>query len=197
MFYAHNKAYKARRFLWEHCEPKRPIPHKGKIFSSCGNQLCLNPEHLFLRPVRTLADKLAEYSRPVETGCVVWLRALDRDGYGIVHDEENKKLRAHIAAYNLNKGSIPPGIEIRHTCHVRCCVNPEHLELGTRSDNARDMTRAGRQAMGSKNASAKLSEQDVLRIRESKLASKELASIYGVSQVTINKILSRRSWKHI
>ena len=27
---------------------------------------------------------------------------------------------------------------VRHRCHNRLCVNPEHLELGTQADNKRD-----------------------------------------------------------
>ena len=27
---------------------------------------------------------------------------------------------------------------VRHHCHHRRCVNPEHLELGTQADNKRD-----------------------------------------------------------
>jgi len=33
------------------------------------------------------------------------------------------------------------GLVLRHTCDVRCCVNPDHLVLGTSKDNAGDRAR--------------------------------------------------------
>lgn len=33
-------------------------------------------------------------------------------------------------------------MQVRHLCHVRCCVNPDHLEEGTAWENAQDSIRA-------------------------------------------------------
>lgn len=42
------------------------------------------------------------------------------------------------------KGPIPNGIILRHKCDNRLCMNPNHLEPGTASDNARDKMERGR-----------------------------------------------------
>ena len=51
---------------------------------------------------------------------------------------------AHRQAWVQNFGPIPKGMYVCHTCDVRNCINPEHLFLGTQSDNIRDMATKGR-----------------------------------------------------
>jgi hypothetical protein len=52
---------------------------------------------------------------------------------------------AYRIAYQLTKGPIPKGYDVRHfVCHHPPCCNPKHLILGTRVDNVSDMVAAGR-----------------------------------------------------
>jgi hypothetical protein len=80
---------------------------------------------------------------------------------------------------------------------VRCCVNPDHLFLGTAADNAADRNRKGRQAKGIKNGRAKLAPEQVLAIRASIGSPTVLAQQYGVTEPVIHHILRRRIWKHL
>lgn len=88
-------------------------------------------------------------------------------GYGQVKskiDAPNPKL-AHRVSYEHHFGPIPDGLIVRHKCDNPPCINPDHLELGTSADNARDRKLRGRGATGEKSGMAKLSDADVIKLR--------------------------------
>jgi len=57
--------------------------------------------------------------------------------YGVIRDNYKQK-KAHRVSYELHKGIIPKGKVIRHMCDNKLCVNPDHLQIGSVSDNNRD-----------------------------------------------------------
>ena len=73
----------------------------------------------------------------MENGCHEWQSTIKRDGYGQFwwHGAPRK---AHQVAYQLFVGSIPEGLHVLHHCDNRKCVNPEHLYVGTHTDNMQD-----------------------------------------------------------
>jgi len=68
------------------------------------------------------------------SGCWIWIGAITKLNYTSFRFRHKTAL-AHRASYILHKGEIPSNKEIDHLCRMRCCVNPEHLELVTRSEN--------------------------------------------------------------
>jgi hypothetical protein len=68
--------------------------------------------------------------------CWLWQGALTK-GYGAFRGADKKRHEAHRWAYEFLRAPIPPGLTIDHLCRVKTCVNPWHLELVTRQENAR------------------------------------------------------------
>lgn len=77
------------------------------------------------------------FMRKVEQGPGCWMwRGFTRDtGYGSFWWPE-KVIPAHRAAYLLFHGPIPDGMTVDHICFQPSCVNPDHLQLLTLSQNA-------------------------------------------------------------
>lgn len=76
--------------------------------------------------------------------CQLWLGCKNQKGYGYFRVNGQIHL-AHRVSYAITYGEVPSGVLVRHTCHIRSCVNPAHLILGTHAENMQDMVRAGRQ----------------------------------------------------
>ncbi|MCF1711164.1 HNH endonuclease [Tabrizicola sp. J26] len=89
-------------------------------------------EHI--EEARKRANSLLDAGARLETGCIVSCTTA------------RKKVRFHgrqVAAYRfiycvLNETAIGFDTVVRHRCHNPLCINPEHLELGSRADNKHD-----------------------------------------------------------
>lgn len=69
------------------------------------------------------------------TNCWLWLGYIDKYGYGMF-SVENRPIRVHRFSYELHYGKIDSGKDVHHKCEFTACVNPDHLELLTRSENS-------------------------------------------------------------
>lgn len=80
-------------------------------------------------------------------GCWLWLGSLVR-GYGDFWPEAQRKAprraKAHRFSWILANGPIPDGLQVCHHCDTPACVRPDHLFLGTVSDNLKDCVAKGR-----------------------------------------------------
>ncbi len=149
-----------------------------------------------------------------ENSCWTWtgsVRSNDKPYGRMVIDKKHHG--CHRLSYYFKYGINPLSFDVLHTCDNPRCVNPTHLKLGTNSDNVADKVRKGRQARnvawnkgqdglkGMKNASSKLTDETVRKIRaEYKFGENGayvLAKEYGVSKPLIYNIVKRKSWKHI
>jgi hypothetical protein len=72
--------------------------------------------------------------RDEESGCLLYTKALDKDGYPRISLQGNKGLGSRVL-YEEHHGAIPAGHEVDHICHVRRCVEPTHLRALTHRDN--------------------------------------------------------------
>lgn len=138
-------------------------------------------------------------------GCWTWVGRLSQTGYGFIQQggKGSTNVYAHRLSYRMHKGEIPDGMVVMHLCDNPSCVNPNHLQLGSQSQNILDAFAKGRKhavpphRFGEAHGASKLKEADVLLIRDSQESSVVLMQRYGVSKSTINRIKQRITWAHL
>lgn len=150
-----------------------------------------------------LKERLDLHSELKESGCIEWSGYILETGYGQIR-YKGKRMGAHRAAWIANYGEIPTNQFVLHKCDNRCCINPSHLFLGTQQDNMDDMIIKGRDVKvgrkGVKNSNSKLTDDDVLAMRQMFLKGIDreiLRGRFGVSKTTVQSILSNKAWKHV
>ncbi len=124
---------------------------------------------------------------------------------------EGKTCRVHRIAYQLQRGSIPEGKQVCHTCDNPPCVRGEHLFTGTTQDNTADKVKKNRQARGAQltanrrsfkgelHPGAKLTAIQVEEIRQLHLGGlgyRPIARKFNVTFGTVAHIIQGRSWKN-
>jgi hypothetical protein len=72
-----------------------------------------------------------------EEGCWIWQGTHASKGYAQFR-VDGILTSPHRIMYILAYGTIPDGTEIDHLCHVRNCVNPDHLRAVDHSTNQRN-----------------------------------------------------------
>ena len=138
-------------------------------------------------------------------GCWEWQGPRTTFGHGTFARLIDGERNTHRISYRLCVGAIPPNKWVLHKCDNPPCVNPNHLYLGTRLDNARDRTVRGRggseKIHGELNYNARLTDEKVRTIRATYTGKhgevRALAREHGVSDVAIFNVLRRRTWRHV
>jgi len=98
-------------------------------------------------------------------------------------------VRVHSLVYTCFEGELPEGLTINHIDGNKHNNHRSNLELLTLSDNVKDAHKRGSYYnKKGLSKSCKLSLEEALVVKESKLKSSKLASFYKVSTSTINNI---------
>jgi len=128
--------------------------------------------------------------------CWLWTGSKNSNGYGQFYFE-GKTWMAHRLMYIHCYGELLNDLDICHTCRNKC-VNPEHLEQKTRSENMLDKRRDGTFPRGEETGNSKLTNEQILDIRSrTNQTHQSIADEFGVSQSHIGHIVRRNKWKHI
>ena len=159
-----------------------------------------NLDHLSDEYISSLRKRLSEKIVVTDGGCHLFTGTLDGNGYGKIASKNAQgkyaQLRSHVAAYLLNRGSIPAATDVCHSCNVKNCVNPEHLYLGSRSENVQHACRDGLQK-------TRLTDEQVLEIyrlwheAENRPTQREIAKKYALDQSIVSRIVRKLAFKWV
>jgi hypothetical protein len=133
------------------------------------------------------------------SGCWIWTGPENGRGYGRVQARTitgRRSVYAHHFALEIERGiRVAPGQVVRHKCDNTFCVNPDHLLVGTHSDNVADRQERKRQSWGLNHPRQRLSEEDVRDIRRRALTQKEYGRKYNISDSHVSRIQSGNKWR--
>lgn len=133
-----------------------------------------------------------------DSGCIEWTGSKNEKGYGLIGISGVTK-KVHRVRWEMSFGPIPEGKHVLHKCDNRACINLAHLFLGTHDDNMDDMNAKGRLVAhkGEKHGCAKLTEEQVRKIRSDTRLHREIAADYQIVKSLVGMIKRREVWKHI
>lgn len=127
----------------------------------------------------------------VDTPCIIGTGWLHPKGYryvrvdGVVWREHRLALAQHLG---LSREQMQ-GQVVRHLCENRECRNPEHLALGTESENHEDQKRGNR-------IYRKLNQELADEVRGASGSQRDIAVRYGISQSMVYQIKSGKQWSN-
>ena len=86
-------------------------------------------------PFRTLDQRFWSRIERHASGCWLWTGHSNTKGYGATTREDGSRVYAHRLSFELHHGAVPSGMQVDHVCHVRLCVNPDHLRVVSPAEN--------------------------------------------------------------
>lgn len=131
----------------------------------------------FITPEYTVED------RGYKTPCWIWQRALHRLGYGQMNRKGHHRF-AHVAFYVERFGPVPNGLVLDHLCEIKACVNPEHLEAITQTENIRRC----------KHTILTMEKAKEIRALRGMIPSVEIAKRYGVTKHAVFRVHRNLTW---
>lgn len=170
-----------------------------RISRCCGNESCVSPFHMLQAgDVRSAVVPFLGRFTISDSECWEWDGKL-LEGYGGISITGGEHFLAHRFSYALFFGTLKIELVVRHRCDNRRCVNPLHLELGTRADNRHDAVIRGRIPAlgGEKNPRALLTNKQADAILRSQADAATLAEQHRVPENVVRRIRSGETFRSV
>lgn len=144
-----------------------------------------------------LIIRIMENSKVKPNGCREWNATKNNNGYGLIHfalkwgDGHNPCIPAHRAHYMAHYNVILERNQlVCHKCDNPCCVNIEHLFLGSPKDNAQDKLAKGRNAKKYRlhTRQCVFTDEQIFVIKHAKGSLLDVSARYGVSPSYVSKL---------
>lgn len=122
------------------------------------------------------------------SGCWIWQRSKTPEGYPKLMRVDGIRYAPHRYYYQQKYGPIPDGYALDHLCKTRLCVNPDHLQPVTQTENTR------------RSSIAKLTTQDAANIKgmfAQGYSKRRLARMFSVTPSTIADLVNGVTWKDV
>jgi hypothetical protein len=128
------------------------------------------------------------------------LSTRDRIQVTLSRNGKQKTYPVHRLVASAFLGPCPDDKETNHIDYDHKNNRADNLEYITRQENMTHSYQHGHAltaVKGSASPNTKLTEADVIAIRQSPLKRADVATLYGIAAVTVKHIRARRSWRHI
>jgi hypothetical protein len=167
----------------------------------------MSPTDIERRPIPGHTDYLASPDGRIwslKNGRLKLMTAFERDRYGhmAVDLTQDGKYRVHYVHRLVAAAFLPPPLPNHIVCHIDNDVKNNavsNLCWGTSAQNSADMVSSQRQSRGSNRPLAKLTERDVVQIRNlaKTTPQNKLAKQFNVSASVINRVVICKTWRHV
>jgi hypothetical protein len=160
------------------------------------------------RPKMTKEQAIEIFWSKVEKtdSCWNWTGASNPTGYGVFYGGRSCGLcdsyYTHRIAYNLIFDDYNSEMKVCHKCDNPSCCNPDHLFLGTHSDNMVDMHNKERwktkTRTGENNSNSSLDWTKVREIRrlyhEEGLTQVAIGKMFNITNANVSLIVNNKAW---
>lgn len=128
--------------------------------------------------------------------CWPWKGSKSKKGYGnpIKINEFLAQPHRHAYMFHYKITKLHTKQHVYHHCDVPTCVNPNHLFLGTHTDNMRD------KRIKERGNTTKLTASDIeriLKLRKERKTQQYIADKFNIRRSTLCSILHGKGWTHI
>lgn len=126
--------------------PQKSLPRRGSFSGTTHGRRWIFVSHALTRLGKFIAglprpgwfpDARLSWREDPQTGCWVWGGTYNPGGYGVMHSAFGPTQLAHRILFGYKYRVILDNWVLDHVCEHKYCVNPEHLDIVSLSENTK------------------------------------------------------------